>query len=58
MKIIRKGKPKKDEFTFVCKECDCKFIAEDSDRQIDTRDGDYVICPCCHSWIDWTLHEL
>ena len=57
MKIIRKGKQKKDEFTFVCSECDCKFIAEDSDRQIDTRDGDYVICPCCHSWIDWTLHK-
>ena len=57
MKIIRKGKQKKDEFTFVCSECDCKFIAEDSDRQIDIRDGDYVICPCCHSWIDWTLHK-
>ena len=56
MKIIRKGKQKKEEFTFVCG-CDCKFLAEESDRKYD-RDGDYVICPCCHSWIDWTLHEL
>lgn len=56
MKILKKGKVKFAAWLFICEECGCKFLANESDREYD-RDGDYVKCPTCKAFIDWTQGE-
>jgi hypothetical protein len=55
MKVIKPGKIDNREYAFTCGHCECEFIADKRDKKFDQRDGDYVICPCCGSWIDWNL---
>lgn len=57
MKILKTGNltPQK---LFKCPKCQCRFLAENDDKHLDPRDGDYVICPtCCHT-IGWTLGKI
>lgn len=55
MKILKKGRKKPTtEWFFRCEKCGCEFLANESDREYD-RDGDYVKCPTCKGFIDWTL---
>lgn len=30
-------------------------MADENDRNLDPRDGDFVICPTCGDTIDWSL---
>ena len=53
MKMIKKGKAPAT-WLFRCEDCGCEFLANESDREYD-RDGDYVECPTCAGFIDWTL---
>ena len=53
MEIIKSGiiKDKKERY-FTCEYCCCEFVADNKDKQKD-RNGSYVICPCCNSYISW-----
>ena len=53
MRIIKAGNIKPQEWMFVCFKCGCEFAASDADKNIDTRDGDWVSCPFCKSYINW-----
>ena len=55
MYILKEGKIPVEEYKFSCKRCGCEFMANHTDKNIDQRDGDYVICPTCDAWIDWSL---
>jgi len=52
MKIIKKGSLKKKEITKSCYNCHTKFVYTEHDIKIDQRDGDYVECPVCKSFIN------
>lgn len=54
MRIIKNGRLKRQEWVFKCEDCGCKFIADENDCNAD-RDGDYVECPTCGAFIDWSL---
>lgn len=58
MRVIKEGTIDKREYKFECGRCNCEFAADKNDRHVDQRDGDYVICPCCHAWIDWRMGKL
>lgn len=58
MKVIKPGKIDNREYAFTCGHCECEFVADNRDRKIDQRDDDYVICPCCMSWINWNRGNL
>jgi DNA-directed RNA polymerase subunit RPC12/RpoP len=53
MRVIKDGKVDYKEYAFICIHCECEFVADNKDRKADQREGDYVVCPCCGSWIDW-----
>lgn len=40
---------------YTCRTCDCRFEFDRGDRHSDQRDGDYVQCPGCKSFIDWSV---
>lgn len=53
MRIIQEGKiPDNIEQELSCKRCNTIFTVTNSDIQSDFRDGDYVICPTCHAFIN------
>lgn len=53
MKIIKKGNPnEKVEIEKTCLKCKTKFSYNSHDVKPDQRDGDYVICPVCKSFIN------
>lgn len=54
MRIIKPGKIKISEREFTCRECHCEFIADIKDMQCNQREGNYVICPTCQSFITWS----
>lgn len=54
MKIIKPGKIQIPERKFTCRQCHCEFIADIYDMQCSQREGNYVICPTCQSFIDWS----
>lgn len=56
MRVIKEGIIDKREYKFECGRCSCEFAANENDRQDDL--GDYVICPCCNTWIDWKKGKL
>lgn len=58
MKVIKAGKVEHKEFAYTCAYCECEFVADKRDKKTDQRDGDYVICPCCGSWIDWNCGKV
>lgn len=58
MKVIKVGKVDHREYTFTCVHCEYEFVADKRDKKIDQRAGDYVICPCCGSWIDWNCGKV
>lgn len=58
MKIIKKGKNRPPQKMFTCSKCDCKFLAEEGDKNLDPRDGDFVICPTCGYTIGWELGQI
>lgn len=51
MKILSKGKIKKYKYTSECRICDTLFEFDESETKRD-RDGDYIICPVCGTFID------
>lgn len=52
MKIIKQGKIEAEkEITVTCKKCETKFSYTREDVKPDQRDGDYVECPICKSFI-------
>lgn len=52
MKIVKRGvDPKDKEIHQKCSKCKTEFTYTQSDVQYDFRDGDYVICPVCGSFI-------
>lgn len=55
MKILKHGKITPPQKLFNCPKCDCRFMADDTDKHLDPRDGDFVICPTCGYTIGWTL---
>ena len=55
MKIIKPGRLTPPHLIFKCSECQCQFMADENDRNLDPRDGDFVICPTCGYTIDWSL---
>lgn len=58
MKVIKAGTVDYREYEFTCIHCECEFVVDKRDKKIDQRDGDYVICPCCGSWIDWNCGKV
>lgn len=51
MEIIKKGNLKK--YYFKCEECDCEFIADETETEEAERcdynnNSAHMICPCCH----------
>lgn len=50
MKIIKKVELKKKEIKKTCYKCKTKFSYNESDVESD-RDGNYVKCPSCGSFI-------
>ena len=50
MKIIKKGEIPKKEYKETCNKCKTKFTYVNEDTQND-RDGKYVVCPTCESFI-------
>lgn len=50
MRIIREGNKIIKEVVKVCRVCDAQFTYHRDDIQTD-RDGQYVVCPCCKSFI-------
>lgn len=53
MKVIKKGKVPFKEKRFECSYCGCEFFADENDKKVDQRDGDYVVCPTCGKFISW-----
>lgn len=58
MRVIKEGTIDKREYKFECFLCNCEFVADKRDKKTDQRDGDYVMCPCCGSWIDWNCGKF
>lgn len=54
MKIIKKGKIRKEEWRGLCLDCHCEFIYDGDDIKIDQREGDYIVCPTCGKYINVT----
>lgn len=54
MRIIKPGKIKIPEREFTCRKCHCEFIADIYDTEGSQKDGSYVICPTCRSFITWS----
>lgn len=52
MKIIKKGKIRKEEWRGSCLDCHCEFMYDRNDIKIDQREGDYVVCPTCGKFIN------
>lgn len=50
MEIIKKGTKKVSENKKQCSKCRCLFTYTKKDKNID-KDGVYVICPQCGSYI-------
>ena len=51
MKIIKNNYIEKDSTIVICPECKSRLEIMPDDVQTD-RDGNYIICPCCHKYID------
>ena len=54
MKIIQNNYTKENEASeeYICEECNSVFEYDDSDIWIDSKNDEYVTCPCCnHSCI-------
>lgn len=51
MRIIKEGKKPNQEKKKVCSKCKTEFAYTSSDVKLDQRDGDYVNCPVCNSFI-------
>ncbi len=51
MKILENNYIRKDSIIVICPECKSRLEIESNDVQED-RDGKYIICPCCHKYID------
>lgn len=52
-KIIKQGiDPKTKTFEVECIRCKTQFTYQMEDVESDQRDGDYVECPCCKSFIN------
>ena len=58
MKILKKGNITPPQKSFECSKCQCRFLADENDRNLDPRDGDFVICPTCGHTIGWTLGTI
>lgn len=54
MRIIKPGKTQIPERKFTCRQCNCKFIADIYDTKGNQKEGSYVICPTCQSFITWS----
>lgn len=52
MRIIKKGLEKPKEIKKTCGKCKTKFAFTTDDIKPDMRDGDYVICPSCRTYIN------
>lgn len=52
MKIIKVGKIKPKETKKTCIDCDTIFSYTIEDVKPDPRDGNYVICPVCNTFIN------
>ena len=52
MRIIKQGELPKEEKEVTCSKCKTTFAYTKNDVKPDFRDGDYVICPICQSWIN------
>jgi hypothetical protein len=52
--IIRRSSLLPTRYQYTCK---CKSVIEYGleDCRYDARDGDYVICPVCNTWISWKV---
>ena len=55
MKIIKMGIIIPPPLIFNCTKCQCQFLADNNDKNLDPRDGDFVICPTCGHTIGWSL---
>ena len=53
MKIIKAGKIPSNERHFTCGYCKCEFIADPYDVHYNQKEGDFVVCPTCHRYINW-----
>jgi hypothetical protein len=51
MKILKEGKPEKPK-KHKCKRCNTKFEYTKEDVKPDWREGDYVECPKCKTFIN------
>ena len=56
MKILKWGVKKKEVAKFVCKYCECEFLAEDEEYKYENYPWDdvswySVTCPCCKKTI-------
>lgn len=52
MRIIKVGKLPETETVKTCGKCKTKFAYTSEDVKMDFRDGDYVECPVCKSFIN------
>ena len=52
MKIIKQGNLTKQEYKMTCWKCGCEALYTSDDIHHDQRDGDYVVCPCCGSFVN------
>lgn len=57
MKILKPGKTTPPQMIFNCQKCGCRFLADDNDKHLDPRDGDFVKCPTCGHTIGWALGD-
>ena len=55
MRILKKGNLTPPQKIFNCMKCQCQFLASNEDKNLDPRDGDFVICPTCGHTIGWSL---
>ena len=51
MEILKQGKVPDKKTKKTCKGCKCVFTYISSDIHVDNREGNYVICPTCGSFI-------
>lgn len=51
MKILENRYIEKSSKIVICPNCASKLEIEANDIQQD-KDGTYIICPCCHKYID------
>lgn len=54
MRIIKPGNIPHPERHFICGWCQCEFIADLKDMQCSQRKVNYVICPTCQAFINWS----